>query len=90
MPGMTRPATPQPKEDALLGSPARPLCSPPGLGHLGAFTAAIVLSEVLIGPLKDSYDRTRPPGSLVATTGASFRPGTPSPPPSPSSRPPSP
>jgi membrane-associated phospholipid phosphatase len=43
--------------------------------HLAAFTAAIVLSEVLIGPLKDVYDRARPPGSLVATSGASFPSG---------------
>ena len=43
--------------------------------HLAAFTAAIVLSEALIGPLKDSYDRARPPGSLVATSGASFPSG---------------
>jgi undecaprenyl-diphosphatase len=43
--------------------------------HLAAFTAAIVLSEVLIGSLKGVYDRTRPPGSLVATSGASFPSG---------------
>ena len=43
--------------------------------HLAAFTAAIVLSEVPIGSLKGSYDRARPPGSLVATTGASFPSG---------------
>jgi membrane-associated phospholipid phosphatase len=43
--------------------------------HLAAFTAAIVLSEVLIGPLKNIYDRARPPGSLVATSGASFPSG---------------
>ena len=43
--------------------------------HLAAFAAAIVLSEVLIGPLKSIYDRTRPPGSLVATSGASFPSG---------------
>ena len=43
--------------------------------HLAAFAAAIVLSEVLIGLLKGSYDRTRPPGSLVATSGASFPSG---------------
>ena len=43
--------------------------------HLAAFAAAIVLSEVLIGPLKGIYDRTRPPGSLVATTNASFPSG---------------
>jgi membrane-associated phospholipid phosphatase len=34
-----------------------------------------VLSEVLIGSLKGIYDRTRPPGSLVATSGASFPSG---------------
>ena len=43
--------------------------------HLAAFVAAIVLSEVLIGSLKGAYDRTRPPGSLVATSGASFPSG---------------
>jgi undecaprenyl-diphosphatase len=43
--------------------------------HLAAFAAAVVLSEVLIGPLKASYDRARPPGSLVATSGASFPSG---------------
>jgi membrane-associated phospholipid phosphatase len=34
-----------------------------------------VLSEVLIGSLKGVYDRARPPGSLVATSGASFPSG---------------
>jgi len=34
-----------------------------------------VASEVLIGWLKSSYDRARPPGSLVATSGASFPSG---------------
>jgi len=43
--------------------------------HLAAFVAAIVLSEVLIGSLKGIYDRARPPGSLVATRGASFPSG---------------
>jgi membrane-associated phospholipid phosphatase len=43
--------------------------------HLAAFVAAVVLSEVLIGTLKGSYDRARPPGSLVATSGASFPSG---------------
>ena len=43
--------------------------------HLAAFTAAVVVSEVLIGPLKGIYDRARPPGSLVATSGASFPSG---------------
>jgi membrane-associated phospholipid phosphatase len=43
--------------------------------HLAAFAAAIMASEVLIGSLKGSYDRARPPGSLVATSGASFPSG---------------
>ena len=43
--------------------------------QLAAFAAAVVLSEVLIGTLKGSYDRARPPGSLVATSGASFPSG---------------
>jgi membrane-associated phospholipid phosphatase len=43
--------------------------------HLAAFAAAVVLSEVLIGTLKAVYDRARPPGSLVATSGASFPSG---------------
>jgi undecaprenyl-diphosphatase len=43
--------------------------------HLAAFTAAVVLSEVLIGVLKGVYERPRPPGSLVVTTGASFPSG---------------
>ena len=43
--------------------------------HLAAFTAAVVVSELLIGSLKGIYDRARPPGSLVATSGASFPSG---------------
>jgi membrane-associated phospholipid phosphatase len=43
--------------------------------RLAAFAAAMVLSEALIGPLKNIYDRARPPGSLVATSGASFPSG---------------
>ena len=43
--------------------------------HLAAFASAVVLSEALIGSLKGIYDRTRPPGSLVATSGASFPSG---------------
>jgi membrane-associated phospholipid phosphatase len=43
--------------------------------HLAAFAAAVVLSEVLIGLLKGIYDRGRPPGSLVATSGTSFPSG---------------
>jgi hypothetical protein len=54
--------------------------------HLAAFAAAIVLSEALIGSLKGIYDRTGPPGSLVATTNASFPSGHAIAPRSPSSR----
>ena len=43
--------------------------------HLAAFAAAVLLSEVLIGPVKAAYDRARPPESLVATSGASFPSG---------------
>jgi membrane-associated phospholipid phosphatase len=43
--------------------------------HCAAFVAAVVLSEILIGPLKGAYDRARPPGPLVATSGASFPSG---------------
>jgi undecaprenyl-diphosphatase len=43
--------------------------------HCAAFVAAVVLSEILIGPLKGAYGRARPPGSLVATSGASFPSG---------------
>jgi undecaprenyl-diphosphatase len=43
--------------------------------HLAAFVAAVVMSELLIGTLKGIYDRARPPGSLVATSGASFPSG---------------
>ena len=43
--------------------------------HLAAFVAAIAASEALIGTLKAIYDRPRPTGSLVATSGASFPSG---------------
>jgi undecaprenyl-diphosphatase len=43
--------------------------------HLAAFVAAIASSEALIGTLKAIYDRARPTGSLVATSGASFPSG---------------
>lgn len=43
--------------------------------HLAAFVAGVVMSEILIGTLKGIYDRARPPGSLVATSGASFPSG---------------
>jgi hypothetical protein len=42
---------------------------------LALTAAAVLLSEVLIGTLKGAYDRARPPGSLVATSGASFPSG---------------
>ena len=43
--------------------------------HLAAFAAAVAASEASIGLLKGSYDRVRPAGSLVATSGASFPSG---------------
>jgi undecaprenyl-diphosphatase len=43
--------------------------------HLTAFASAVVVSEVLIGLLKGIYSRSRPLGSLVATSGASFPSG---------------
>jgi len=43
--------------------------------HLAAFAAAVLLSELLIGPVKAAYGRARPPASLVATSGASFPSG---------------
>jgi membrane-associated phospholipid phosphatase len=43
--------------------------------HLAAFVAAIAASEALIGTLKGIYDRARPTGSLVGTSGASFPSG---------------
>lgn len=43
--------------------------------HLAAFIVAVAMSEILIGTLKGIYDRARPPGSLVATSGASFPSG---------------
>jgi membrane-associated phospholipid phosphatase len=43
--------------------------------HLAAFAAAMVVSEVLIGLLKGIYGRARPPGPLVATSGAAFPSG---------------
>jgi membrane-associated phospholipid phosphatase len=43
--------------------------------HLAAFASAVVVSEVLIGLLKGIYSRSRPLGSLVATSGASFPSG---------------
>ncbi len=43
--------------------------------HLLAFAGAIILAEISIGTLKSLYDRTRPPGSLVHTSGGSFPSG---------------
>ena len=43
--------------------------------HLAAFVPAIVLSEILVGPLKDAYDRARPLGSLAVTGGTAFPSG---------------
>ena len=43
--------------------------------HLAAFAAATAVSEILIGLLKGIYNRPRPPGSLVVTSGASFPSG---------------
>ena len=43
--------------------------------RLAVFGAAVLLSEILIGALKGVYHRARPPGSLVATSGASFPSG---------------
>ncbi len=43
--------------------------------HLAAFALAIAMSEILIGTLKGIYDRARPLGSLVATSGTSFPSG---------------
>jgi len=39
--------------------------------QLAAFTAAVVVSEVMIGLLKGIYGRAGPPDSLVVTTGTS-------------------
>lgn len=43
--------------------------------HLTAFVAAMVVSELCIGPVKALYDRARPPGSLVTVSGSSFPSG---------------
>jgi membrane-associated phospholipid phosphatase len=43
--------------------------------ELLAFALAVASSELLIGFLKGQYDRPRPPGSLIATTQASFPSG---------------
>jgi membrane-associated phospholipid phosphatase len=43
--------------------------------RLAAFALAVITSELLIGSLKAVLDRPRPPGSLIATTAASFPSG---------------
>ena len=43
--------------------------------QLSAFALAVASSEVLIGFAKDLYDRARPVGALVETSGASFPSG---------------
>jgi undecaprenyl-diphosphatase len=43
--------------------------------RLTAFALAVVTSELLIGPVKALYDRPRPPGSLIETSGAAFPSG---------------
>jgi membrane-associated phospholipid phosphatase len=42
---------------------------------LGAWLATVLLSELLIGPVKALVDRPRPPGPLIATSGASYPSG---------------
>jgi undecaprenyl-diphosphatase len=43
--------------------------------RLLVFVLAVATSEASIGLLKAAYDRPRPPGSLVSTSGASFPSG---------------
>lgn len=43
--------------------------------HFAAFISAMVLSEISVGTLKALYDRPRPIGSLVDTSGGSFPSG---------------
>jgi membrane-associated phospholipid phosphatase len=43
--------------------------------RLAAFALAVLTSEVLIGVTKAAYDRPRPPGSLIETSGAAFPSG---------------
>jgi membrane-associated phospholipid phosphatase len=43
--------------------------------QLAAFALAVTTSEILIGTLKAAYDRPRPPGSLISTSGATFPSG---------------
>ena len=43
--------------------------------RLSAFALAVLTSELLIGSVKAAVDRPRPPGSLIATSGAAFPSG---------------
>jgi membrane-associated phospholipid phosphatase len=43
--------------------------------QLAAFALAVLSSEILIGTLKAAYNRARPPGSLISTSGATFPSG---------------
>ena len=43
--------------------------------RLAAFGLAVITSELFIGPVKAAIDRPRPPGSLIATSAASFPSG---------------
>ena len=42
---------------------------------LSAWACTVVLSEAAIGPVKALVDRPRPPGALIATSGASYPSG---------------
>ena len=42
---------------------------------LAAWVSTVALSELAIGPVKALVDRPRPPGSLIATSGASYPSG---------------
>ena len=43
--------------------------------HFVAFAGALVTSEACIGPVKALFDRPRPAGGLIATSGAAFPSG---------------
>jgi undecaprenyl-diphosphatase len=43
--------------------------------RLVSFGLAVITSELFIGPVKAAIDRPRPPGSLIATSAASFPSG---------------
>jgi membrane-associated phospholipid phosphatase len=42
---------------------------------LAAWVVTVAVSELCIGPIKSLLDRPRPPGSLIATSGASYPSG---------------